>query len=169
VIAATNKDLAEEVKKGRFRDDLYYRLNVIEIRIPPLRERREDVPLLTTHFVEKLAHELGKEVNAISEDALKLLMDHDWPGNVRELENAMERAFIMAEGDIGPECFPFVSSATPAVAGDAVDVRVGETLESAERKLTLATLDRYTEKRRAAEVLGISLKTLYNRLKGYGA
>src|SRR5208282_819679 len=87
-------DLAEEVRQGRFRDDLYYRINVIEIRIPPLRERREDVPLLAEHFVERIASELGKDITGISGGALKLLIDYDWPGNVRELENVIERAIV---------------------------------------------------------------------------
>ncbi len=94
VIAATHKDLAEEVRSGHFRDDLFYRLNVIEIRIPPLRERREDIPLLAEHFVERIASELGKDIAGISGGALKLLIDYDWPGNVRELENVIERAIV---------------------------------------------------------------------------
>src|SRR4051812_23272622 len=94
VIAATHVDLRQAVADGKFRDDLFYRLNVIEIRIPPLRERREDVPLLARHFLERLSHELGKDIADFSEGALKLLMDHNWPGNVRELENAVERAMV---------------------------------------------------------------------------
>ncbi len=94
VIAATHRDLQAEVREGRFRDDLYYRLNVINVRIPPLRERREDVPLLAQEFLDRLSHELGREVSGISDEALRLLMDHDWPGNVRELENAVERALV---------------------------------------------------------------------------
>ncbi|HEY8121840.1 MAG TPA: sigma-54 dependent transcriptional regulator [Myxococcota bacterium] len=168
VIAATNRDPRAAVAEGKLRQDLFYRLLVFPIQIPPLRERGDDILILADHFVEKRSREAG-ERRRLTAAAKQRLLLHDWPGNVRELENAVERACIMAEGDIGPECFPFVSSATPATGGDAVDVRVGETLASAERKLTLATLDRYAEKRRAAEVLGISLKTLYNRLKGYGA
>ena len=94
VIAATNKNLAEEVQQGRFREDLYYRLNVIEVRLPPLRERREDIPLLAEHFVQRISSELGKDISGISGAALKLLMAHDWPGNVRELENVIERAIV---------------------------------------------------------------------------
>ena len=94
VIAATNKDLMEEVRQGRFRDDLYYRLNVIEIRIPPLRERREDIPLLADHFLERIGHELGKEIGGVAPGALKLLLGYDWLGNVRELENAIERGIV---------------------------------------------------------------------------
>ena len=94
VIAATNKDLKQAVEEGKFREDLYYRLNVIEIRMPPLRERREDIPLLAAHFVDRLSHEFGKDVRQISDAAMRMLMDHDWPGNVRELENAIERAIV---------------------------------------------------------------------------
>ena len=94
VIAATNKDLAEEVQQGRFREDLYYRLNVIEIRLPPLRERREDIPLLAEHFVQHISSALGRDVSGISAAALKVLIAYDWPGNVRELENVIERAIV---------------------------------------------------------------------------
>ena len=100
VIAATHVDLRQAVAGGQFRDDLFYRLNVIEIRIPPLRERREDIPLLAAHFVERLAHELGKDVGEISEGALRILMDYNWPGNVRELENAIERAMVTCRGKV---------------------------------------------------------------------
>ncbi|HEY4973012.1 MAG TPA: sigma-54 dependent transcriptional regulator, partial [Steroidobacteraceae bacterium] len=94
VVAATHVNLQQAVADGKFRDDLYYRLNVIEIRIPPLRDRREDIPLLAHHFVERLSHELGKDVSEVGEGALRVLMDHNWPGNVRELENAVERAMV---------------------------------------------------------------------------
>ena len=94
VIAATNRDLTAAVREGSFRDDLFYRLNVINVRLPPLRERREDVPLLAQEFMERLSPELGKEITEISEEALRLLLDYDWPGNVRELENAVERAIV---------------------------------------------------------------------------
>ena len=94
IIAATNKNLAEEVQQGRFREDLYYRLNVIEIHLPPLRERREDIPLLAEHFVQHISSALGKDVSGISASALKLLIAYDWPGNVRELENVIERAIV---------------------------------------------------------------------------
>ena len=100
VIAATHVNLQQAVAEGKFRDDLFYRLNVIEIRLPPLRERREDIPLLASHFLEKLSHELGKDVDEISEGALKVLMDYHWPGNVRELENAVERAMVTCRGRV---------------------------------------------------------------------
>ena len=110
VIAATHRDLAAEVREGRFRDDLYYRLNVINIRIPPLRERIEDVPLLAQEFLDRLSHELGREVSGISEEGLRVLMDHDWPGNVRELENAVERALVTCKtGILGALDFAFLA------------------------------------------------------------
>ncbi len=107
VIAATNKDLQELVRAGTFRDDLFYRLSVVTIRIPPLRERREEIPLLAHFFVKRIAEELGKPIDLISPQAMALLEGHDWPGNVRELENLMERAVLLADGRaIGPEAIP---------------------------------------------------------------
>lgn len=99
IIAATNKDLQDEVKKGNFREDLFFRLNVIPLRVPPLRERKEDIPILVKHFLELVALEYGKTPKKISEDSLKLLMEYDWPGNVRELKNLIERLVIMCPGD----------------------------------------------------------------------
>ena len=118
VVAATHVNLQQAVADGKFRDDLYYRLNVIEIRIPPLRERREDIPLLAEHFVERLSHELGKDVNEISEGALRLLLDHNWPGNVRELENAVERAMVTCRGPVLTESdFAFLAQTAAAGPG----------------------------------------------------
>src|SRR5512136_1086875 len=102
VIAATHRDLAVEVREGRFRDDLFYRLNVINIHLPPLRERREDVPLLAKSFLERLSHELGKEVSEISPKFLRLLMDYSWPGNIRELQNTMLRAVLLSNSEVLP-------------------------------------------------------------------
>ena len=107
IVAATNKNLEAEVKKGNFREDLYYRLNVVNIHIPPLRERREDVESLARHFLEKYARETGKKIEQISPRALSCLLAYDWPGNVRELQNAMERAVVLAKGGvITPRDFP---------------------------------------------------------------
>jgi len=166
VIAATNKDLAEEIREGRFRDDLYYRLNVIEIRIPALRERREDIPLLAEHFLERIAHELGKEVGAISAGALKVLMGYDWPGNVRELENVIERAIVtcrngtLTDGDLA-----FLEQRTGAQKPwEVPDVPLSEL----ERRAIIAALERrqgnITE---TAAALGIDRSTLYEKLKRY--
>ena len=136
VIAATNKNLAEEVRAGRFRDDLYYRLNVIELRIPPLRERREDIPLLAEHFVERIASELGKDIAGISAGALKLLIEHDWPGNVRELENVIERAIVTSRnGSLAESDFTWLNQRSiPAQSWEVPDVPLAEV----ERRVIIA-------------------------------
>ena len=168
VIAATHRDLATDVREGRFRDDLYYRLNVINIRIPPLRERIEDVPLLAQEFLDRLAHELGREVSGISEEALRLLMDHDWPGNVRELENAVERALVTCKsGVLGAVDFAFLSR--PAAApGAGSSLPPGLTLQEMEKDYIAATLARLSGNvKAAAEALGIDRSTLYEKIKRY--
>jgi transcriptional regulator with PAS, ATPase and Fis domain len=168
VIAATHRDLAADVREGRFRDDLYYRLNVINIRIPPLRERIEDVPLLAQEFLDRLAHELGREVSGISEEALRVLMDHDWPGNVRELENAVERALVTCKsGILGALDFAFLSR--PAGApGSGLSLPPGLTLQEMEKQYVAATLARLQGNvKAAAEALGIDRSTLYEKIKRY--
>jgi DNA-binding NtrC family response regulator len=168
VIAATHHDLAADVREGRFRDDLYYRLNVINIRLPPLRERREDVPLLAQEFLDRLAHELGREVSGISEEALRVLMDHEWPGNVRELENAVERALVTCKaGVLGAEDIAFLSRpAAPATTG--LSLPAGLTLQDLEREYIAATLRRTEGNvKAAAEALGIDRSTLYEKVKRY--
>ncbi len=167
VIAATNKDLAEAVRQGRFRDDLFYRLNVIEIRIPPLRERREDIPLLTAHFIERLAHEFGKETAGISDDALKLLMDYEWPGNVRELENAIERALVTCRGRQLTEA-DFAWLGRGAASRQAWEVPGDIALSELERRAIIATLERtHGNVKEAAASLGVDRSTLYDKLKRY--
>jgi DNA-binding NtrC family response regulator len=162
VIAATNKNLAEEVQQGRFREDLYYRLNVIEIRLPALRERREDIPLLAEHFVHRISSELGKEISGISAAALNLLIAHDWPGNVRELENAVERALVVSRSnEIRRADFSFQFQAD--------EPRGGKTLEDMERA-HIERILRETQHNlsRAARILDIDRTTLYNKLRRYG-
>jgi two-component system response regulator HydG len=166
VTAATHKDLQQLVTDGLFREDLYYRLNVIEIRIPPLRERREDIPLLADHFVERLSHELGKEMTGLSEGAMKTLMDHDWPGNVRELENAIERAMVTAKGRLlSEDDFGFL--------GKAAGVRAwtpppNVSLQDLERMAITAAIDRtHGNIKEAAANLGIDRSTLYDKIKRY--
>ena len=168
VIAATHRDLAADVREGRFRDDLYYRLNVINIHIPPLRERIEDVPLLAQEFLDRLAHELGREVSGISEEALRLLMDHDWPGNVRELENAVERALVTCKsGVLGAPDFAFLSRKAAAPGGGA-SLPPGLTLQEMEKDYIAATLARLSGNvKAAAEALGIDRSTLYEKIKRY--
>jgi DNA-binding NtrC family response regulator len=168
VIAATHRDLATEVREGRFRDDLYYRLNVINVRIPPLRERIEDVPLLAQEFLDRLSHELGREVSGISEEGLRVLMDHDWPGNVRELENAVERALVTCKtGILGALDFAFLARPAGSPGGGA-SLPAGLTLQEMEKQYVAATLSRLQGNvKAAAEALGIDRSTLYEKIKRY--
>jgi len=168
VIAATRITLKEAVAAGTFRDDLFYRLNVINIQIPPLRERREDIPLLTHAFVERLAQETRKDVGELSEGALKLLIDHEWPGNVRELENAVERAIVTAKSYIlTEEDFAFLRNAHSGAKGWVAPDSLP--LDEVERQVILATLHRTGGNvKEAAGILGIDRSTLYDRLKRYG-
>ena len=172
VIAATNRDPARAVREGAMREDLYYRLNVFPIVLPPLRERGEDIDLLADLFLEAVNAREGTN-KAWSSEARALLRGHGWPGNVRELKNAVERAAILADSSIGPDLIPASRSAQPhpiAAQGAVLQVRVGSTLEDAERRLILATLEELKgDKRRTAQVLGIGLKTLYTRLTVYRA
>jgi DNA-binding NtrC family response regulator len=170
VIAATNRDPLKAVKDGILREDLYYRLNVFPVRLPPLRERREDIELLAGHFLDVVNQREGTEKH-FSEAARTALNTYPWPGNVRELKNAVERAAILADATIEADLFPGASPAPGAAVEEQVlQVQVGSALEEVERRLILATLASLGgDKRRAAEVLGVSLKTLYNRLNVYQA
>jgi DNA-binding NtrC family response regulator len=166
VIAATNVDLRQAVLDGRFRDDLFYRLNVIEIRVPPLRERREDIPMLARHFLDRLSHELGKDVGDISEDALRILMDHSWPGNVRELENAIERAMVTCRSRVlGEDDFGFLAQAGN---GRNWTAPPNMTLQEMEKRMIEATVQRTGGNiKESAAILGIDRSTLYEKLKRY--
>jgi len=166
VIAATHVNLQQAASEGKFRDDLFYRLNVIEIRIPPLRERREDIPLLARHFMERLSHELGKDVADFSEDALRILMDYNWPGNVRELENTIERAMVTCRGrTLTEENFSFLAENG---ARRPWTVPAGITLQEMERHLIVATLQRTEGNiKESASILGIDRSTLYDKIKRY--
>ena len=168
VIAATNRDLRQSVQQGTFRDDLFYRLNVITVALPPLRERREDVPLLAHMFIERLAIEVGKEVDEISEGALKLLLDHPWPGNVRELENAIERAIVTTRSHVLlAEDFAFIAHEGGQPVGWTPPTDL--TLDAVEREVILATLRRTGGNvKEAAAILDIDRSTLYDRLRRYG-
>jgi DNA-binding NtrC family response regulator len=167
VIAATHVDLRQAVEEGRFRDDLFYRLNVIEIWIPPLRERSEDIPLLARHFLEVLHHELGKDVTGLSEGALKILLDYGWPGNVRELENAIERAMVTAKGAVlGEEDFAFL--ARQQNGKKSWEAPPNMTLAELEKVAITATLQRTQGNiKAAAAILDIDRSTLYEKLKRY--
>jgi DNA-binding NtrC family response regulator len=165
VIAATNRNLQLEVKEGRFREDLYYRLNVINIQIPPLRERREDIPLLARHFIERLSHELKKNVTDIADGGLKILMNYDWPGNARELENAIERAMVSCRQTIlSEDDFEFLAR----VSGGATDWKIPAniSLDELEKQAIDATIRQTGGNiKQAALILGIDRSTLYDRMK----
>ncbi|MNT07335.1 Regulatory protein LuxO [compost metagenome] len=170
IVAATNRNPEQAVQEGKLREDLYYRLSVFPIELPPLRERGDDILLLARRFLQAQNQESGKNKD-FSPEAAELLKQYEWPGNVRELKNFVRRAFIMADGDVlGVDMLvPQVSPAGDS-AGDEVSVPVGETLAEADRRLILATLERCNGvKKQAALMLGISPKTLYNRLEEYAA
>ena len=192
VIAATNRDLAAETAAGRFRDDLFYRLNVVNIRVPPLRERREDIPILAASLLKTLAAENGKEIEGFDADANQRLWDYEWPGNVRELQNAIESAVVMTRGsvimaaDLPPHVREDSTNAfVRTAAGNAsrlipgqpdrpasdayVRLPIGSTVEDAERELIRYTLAAHRgNKTKAAAVLGIGRKTLHRKLAEYG-
>ncbi len=164
VIAATNKNLMEEMKKGTFREDLYYRLNVIPIFIPPLRERRDDIPLLASHFLEKFNKEKGKKIINISPEVMEILLSHHWPGNVRELENVIEHAVIIAKKDeISTKDLPQYLFQKIYKEQELV------TLEDYEKDLILRTLKELNwNKHKVAQKLKINRSTLYGKMKRYG-
>ncbi len=169
IIAATNKNLETEVAENRFREDLFYRLNVIEISLPPLRARREDIPLLTKHFIAKIAREQNANEKPITREAMAAMMGYNWQGNVRELQNAVERAFILSNDEITPENLPpkiRVNTENNFEMRDPEGLR--PTLEEMERRYIseiLASVGQ--DKTDAAEILGIDLSTLYRKLKRY--
>ncbi len=169
IIAATNRDLEEEIARGSFRSDLYYRLNVIQLHLPPLRERREDVPLLATYFLDKLAPARGG-AHVLTDEALEVLTRYDWPGNVRELENALERATVLAPGEtIGPQALPDRVREAPRPRLATEETPQNPTMEVVERAYILWVLQSEGgNKTRAAEVLGIDPSTLYRKLNRYG-
>ena len=170
IIAATNRDLEHEVRRGAFRSDLYYRLNVIALHLPPLRERPGDIPLLAEHFLKGLAERNGGEPLRLSEAAMERLQRYDWPGNVRELENALERAAVLTRGrEIDVDALParIVEPPPPALVADRPPVN--PTLDLIERAYILWVLQAEGgNKARAAEVLGIDPSTLYRKLNRYG-
>jgi two-component system response regulator HydG len=182
VIAATNLNVEDAIRARKFREDLYYRLKVVTLRIPPLRERKEDIPALIEAFIADFNWRNGGKIQGISPQALKLIMEYDWPGNVRELKNAVESAAILAAGEtIGPEGFaeltpkrsqpqasaPGASPSRPMAASGVVSLPVGTTLAQAEKELIVATLARSQNRREAARTLGLGLRTLYTKLRQY--
>jgi DNA-binding NtrC family response regulator len=170
VLSSTNRDLKAEIKGARFREDLFFRLNVFQITLPPLRDRREDVPLLAQFFVEKFNGDSGKHIVGMHPEALDLLKNYEWPGNIRELRNAVERAVILCDGDfIQRDHLP------PDMAGRGPErqtfrLAYGLPLDLLEKEYIIGTLQRNGgNKARTAEILGVSEKTLYNKLNRYAA
>jgi two-component system response regulator AtoC len=177
LVCATNRDLDEEVKAGRFREDLYFRINVVTVRLPPLRERREDVPMLVGHFLNKLALRERRAPTAMSPEALKLLTGYAWPGNVRELENAIERAVAVAKGnvilpsDLPPEVGGRTTTATaasPEATGGSLIADRPTLAELENRYIQLVLAESGGNKKKAAEKLGIDRRTLYRALERGG-
>ncbi len=175
VLAATNKIPDEAVAKGELRNDLYYRLNVFNIHMPPLREHKQDLPDLVNALLADMNSRHGRNVGLVAEQVQQLFHNYSWPGNVRELRNALERAVIVCEGAVIeqrhlPPGFGQVKPSQPVQEANAVRLGVGTTVEEAERLLILKTLEATNNnKTRAAEILGISLKTLHNKLKEYSS
>jgi DNA-binding NtrC family response regulator len=173
IVAATHRDLEKKLGDGSFREDLYYRLNVIELHIPALRERASDIPVLATHFLKRFADQNGKDVRGFTDDALALLLRHQWPGNVRELENAVERAVVLStEPLLGPAYFPTLRRAAEvASAPDGAGPRVsipGSTMAELEREAILRTMEAVGGSTgRAAELLQISPRKIQYKLKEY--
>jgi len=166
IIAATNKHLEDMIAQGEFREDLYYRLNVITIEVPPLRERKEDIPILVGHFLEKYNLDTGKTIDGISEHAMKAIMEYDWPGNIRQLENAIEHAVVIADDvEIQQENLPQQFT----VQGQKWhEIKPDVPLEVIERDHILQVLDaNHWHIKKAASILGINRVTLYNKIKKY--
>ena len=169
VVAATNKDLEAEVKAGRFREDLYYRLNVVAVTLPPLRRRKSDIPALVQHFLERYGQMHGKKITGLAPGTLNALLAHDWPGNVRELGNVIERAVVLARGtELTSDDLPETLKG-PRPAGGAIDTLIpGAALYDIEREAILRTLEMVNgSTSRAADVLGISVRKIQYRLKEY--
>ena len=167
LVAATHQDLLERVEEGEFRRDLYYRLNVFPVRIPPLRERRDDIPLLARHFARKLADKMGKQINSIAAETLEALQAYDYPGNVRELENVIERAVILStDGVLKPDLLDSPAASNAHSAGNE------HTLENLERRFIVQTLEatawRIGGTHGAAERLGLNRTTLISKMRKLG-
>jgi two-component system response regulator HydG len=173
ILAATKRDLEEGVRQGTFRRDLYFRLNVLTLRVPPLRERKQDIPLLAGHILERVARTTGVQRN-ISDDALKLMLNYDWPGNVRELEHCLERACALTSGPtvhIGdlPTTLQNFHTQEPVIAVNAESSGIRTLAELEKRAILHATTTLNGDKLEAAKQLGIGKTTLYRKLKEYGS
>jgi len=170
IIAATNQDLSKLVNEGKFRDDLFYRLNVVRIELPPLSQRREDIPLLIDAFVQKFNAKMGKQIIGVSDQALRLLLKYDYPGNVRELENIIEHAFVLCGGNrINVDCLPKELTMRQEETNSFMPVKEGHPLGRAEAEVVKRTLEKHKGNRiKAAQELGISRATLWRKIKRYG-
>jgi transcriptional regulator with PAS, ATPase and Fis domain len=170
IIAASNRDPQKAIQDGKMREDLYYRLNVFPIEVPPLRERLEDIPLFSYFFLEKLNETEDKKVDKIEPDFIEALQQYEWPGNVRELRNVINRAFIMARSNnLTVECLPDkLLGSRRRRSRDSVVIPLGQPMEEVERIVIEETLHMTDgDRRKTAEILGISYKTLYNKTKKY--
>jgi transcriptional regulator with PAS, ATPase and Fis domain len=170
IIAATNKDLSRLVSEEKFRDDLFYRLNVVKIELPGLSQRKEDIPLLINAFIQKFNVRMGKQISGISDEALRLLLRYDYPGNVRELENIIEHAFILCKGDqIDLDCIPKELTGTPSEMDASLSLKEETLLGKAEAEVIKNTLKKYNGNRiKTARELGIDRTTLWRKTKKYG-
>ncbi|MBI3398067.1 MAG: sigma-54-dependent Fis family transcriptional regulator [Deltaproteobacteria bacterium] len=172
VIAATAKDLTEEIRKGNFREDLFYRLNVVPIKLPPLRERHGDIPFLINHFISRYAKKFGKKIKTVDEETMNHLSNYSWPGNVRELENVIERAVILAEGDvIKADSLPFLKETGQGsrVKGQGAELSIKRAEEELEKEFIKKALEMTNgNKTKAAELLEISHRALLYKIKEYG-
>lgn len=170
LIAATNKDLLKAVQEGQFREDLYYRLHVVPIHLPPLRERMEDLPLLITFLMRRYGEKMGKAVRELAPEALRLFYDYPWPGNVRELENVIQRGMVLAKGDVIREEDVAGTLQQGHGSGEVESpATLTNAVEEREKAVLLEVLQRHRWKRQeAAEALGITRRTLFNKMKKYG-
>jgi DNA-binding NtrC family response regulator len=168
LIAATNRDLKEAIARGVFREDLYYRLNVVNIHIPPLRERKEDIPLLVAAFLKEFSQENGKQIDGIDAKARLALYNYAWPGNVRQLRNSIESAVVLSKGTtIMLEDLP--PNLKGESGGDSLRIALGATLADVEKEVIRSTLAHEGgNKSRTAEILGIGRKTLHRKIEEYG-
>jgi len=167
VIAASNRDLQEAVKEGRFREDLYYRLNVVNIKLPPLKDRRDDIPFLVNFFLEKYNRKYRMKVKGVSQKAMSLLTDYEWTGNVRELENTIESILVINNPDVIDVKHLPQEMRDIKQKPEAILIKIGTPLEEVEREILIQTL-RATKgnKRKAAQLLGINVRTIHRKMEG---
>jgi two-component system NtrC family response regulator len=172
IVAATNRDLGQAVEAGEFREDLFYRLNVVRVDLPPLSQRKDDLPALVAHFVKKYAAEVGRAAPQVSQEAMQVIYQHPWPGNVRELENAIERAVILAGDQITPADLPLEMRASREAAGESElpsGLSLNQALEDLERRMIRRALEKAGGvAAHAAEALGLTKSNLAYKLKKYG-